>query len=163
MKNLILFLVLMIFSLSTYSQYERSQLTTEEFNKQIESLLENKKILKKVALKNDFDELTVYVDCNKYDYLCREEPFSNQKYNAHYTFFYWDKESIFFNITDSMPRMELINIKTGAKNIDIELITRTSDRKEYFIQMRLVDFDDEKNEEIPPKIEKINISKIKKI
>lgn len=62
-----------------------------------------------------------------------------------------------------MPHMELLNIKTGPKNIDIELITRTNDRKEYFIQMRLVDYDDERNEEIPPKIEKINISKIKKI
>lgn len=159
MKNLVLFSLLMIFSISTYSQHERLQLTTEEFNTQIESLLENKKIHKKVIYKKEPGDLSVYIDCNRFKYLEREKPIINKEFRA----CYWDKESIFFDITDSMPHMELLNIKTGPKNIDIELITRTNDRKEYFIQMRLVDYDDEKNEEIPPKIEKINISKIKKI
>ncbi len=62
---------------------------------------------------------------------------------------------------DSKPHLELISIISGPKNIDVELITRSNGSKEYFILLKLVDFDNEKKEWTSPKIDKIKISTIK--
>lgn len=149
---------MMIFALSSYSQHSRELLSTEEFNNQLKTLLEIPKIYKKTIHKNESGDINVYVDCSRFKNIANEKPINNHAYKV----YYWDKESIFYNGIDSQPHLEVIRIETGPKNMYIELITRSNDKKEYFIHLGLIDFDDDKKERISPKIDKIKISTIHK-
>lgn len=157
MKRIIPVLLLMLIYVCSFSQIKREPLTTDDLNNQVKSLLENPKIFKKIIQQNESGDLNVYIDCGRFKDLSKEEPIKNNGYNA----YYWDKEGLFFKVVDSKPHLELISIISGPKNIDVELITRSNGSKEYFILLKLVDFDNEKKERTSPKIDKIKISTIK--